>query len=76
MKELVQYIAAALVDYPEKVHVNEIAGERTSVIELRVAKEDIGKVIGKQGHTANAIRTIVSAAGAKLKRRVVLEIVE
>jgi len=76
VKELVQYIAAALVDYPEKVHVNEIAGERTSVIELRVAKEDIGKVIGKQGHTANAIRTIVSAAGAKLKRRVVLEIVE
>lgn len=76
MKDLIAYIARALVDDPEKVQVVEIAGEMTSVIELRVAKDDVGKVIGKQGHTANAIRTIVNAAAAKLKKRVVLEIVD
>jgi predicted RNA-binding protein YlqC (UPF0109 family) len=65
-----------LVDYPEKVDVHEVEGETTSVIELRVAKEDVGKVIGRQGHTANAIRTILNAAAAKLRRRVVLEIVD
>jgi hypothetical protein len=69
-------MACALVDHPEKVQVVEIAGETTSVIELRVAKDDVGKVIGKQGHTANAIRTIVNAAASKLKKRVVLEIVD
>ena len=76
VKDLIAYMARALVDHPEKVQVVEIAGETTSVIELRVAKDDVGKVIGKQGHTANAIRTIVNAAAAKLKKRVVLEIVD
>jgi len=62
MKELIKYIAQALVDKPEAVEVSEIVGEQTSVIELRVAKEDLGKVIGKQGRTAKAMRTILSAA--------------
>jgi len=65
MKELIKYIAQSLVDYPDKVDVTEIIGEQTSVIELRVAKEDLGKVIGKQGRTAKAIRMILSAASAK-----------
>ena len=65
MKELIKYIAQALVDIPDKVEVTEIIGEQTSVIELRVAKEDLGKVIGKQGRTAKAIRMILSAASAK-----------
>lgn len=76
MKDLIKYIAQALVDYPEQVEVSEVQGEQTSVIELRVAKEDIGKVIGKQGRTARSIRTILSAASAKLKKRSVLEILE
>jgi hypothetical protein len=76
MKELIQYIAQALVDYPDQVEVNEVEGERTSVIELRVAQSDLGKVIGKQGKTARAMRTILSAASAKLKKRSVLEIIE
>ena len=76
MKELIKYISQALVDYPDKVEVTEIIGEQTSVIELRVAKEDLGKVIGKQGRTAKAIRTILSAASAKLNKRSVLEIIE
>ena len=76
MKDLIAYIAKALVDKPEEVVVTEIEGVQTFVIELRVAKEDIGKVIGKQGHTARAIRTILSAASAKLKKRSVLEILE
>ncbi len=76
MKELIEYIAKALVDHPEQVKVAEIAGERTSVIELSVAKEDLGKVIGKQGKTARAIRTILTAASTKLKKRSVLEILE
>ncbi|MEA1935801.1 MAG: KH domain-containing protein [Thermodesulfobacteriota bacterium] len=76
MKDLVKYIAQALVDNPEVVEVSEIEGERTSVIELRVAKEDLGKVIGKQGKTAKAMRTILSAASAKLRKRTVLEIIE
>ncbi len=76
MKDLIAYIAKALVDKPEEVVVTEIKGEQTFVIELRVAKEDIGKVIGKQGHTARAIRTILGAASAKLKKRSVLEILE
>lgn len=76
MKELIEYIAKALVDHPERVKVTEIEGERTSVIELSVAKEDLGKVIGKQGKTARAIRTILTAASTKLKKRSVLEIIE
>jgi predicted RNA-binding protein YlqC (UPF0109 family) len=76
MKDLINYIAQALVDHPEQVSVNEIEGDQTSVLELTVAKEDIGKVIGKQGRTARAMRTILSAASAKLKKRTVLEIVE
>ncbi|HID28415.1 MAG TPA: KH domain-containing protein [Desulfobacterales bacterium] len=76
MKDLIKYIAQALVDYPEQVEVSEVQGEQTSVIELKVAKEDLGKVIGKQGRTARSIRTILSAASAKIKKRSVLEIIE
>ena len=76
MKELITYIAKALVDKPEEVLVTEIEGEQTSVIELKVAKEDLGKVIGKQGRTARAIRTILGAASTKLRKRAVLEIIE
>ena len=76
MKDLIAYIAKALVDKPEEVVVTEIAGEQTYVIELKVAREDIGKVIGKQGRTAQAIRTILSAASTKINRRSVLEILE
>jgi len=76
LKELIEYIAQALVDNPEQVRASEIEGEQTSVIELRVAKEDLGKVIGKQGRTARAMRTILSAASTKLRKRAVLEIIE
>ena len=76
MKELISYIAKALVDNPEDVEVTEIEGEQTSVIELKVAKEDLGKVIGKQGRTARAMRTILSAASTKINKRSVLEIIE
>lgn len=76
MKDLVKYIAEALVDYPEQVTVNEVIGNQTSVLELKVAKEDLGKIIGKQGRTARAIRTLLSAASAKIKKRTVLEIIE
>ncbi len=76
MKELVEYIAKALVDNPDQVQVTEIEGEQTSVIELKVAKEDLGKVIGKQGRTARAIRTLLSAASTKIGKRAVLEIIE
>ena len=76
MRELVKYIAQSLVDYPDQVSVTEVEGNQTSVLELKVAKEDLGKVIGKQGRTARAIRTILSAASAKIKKRTVLEIVE
>ena len=76
MKELIKYIAQALVDHPEEVSVAEVEGNQTSVLELKVAKEDLGKVIGKQGRTARAMRTIVSAASAKVKKRTVLEIIE
>ncbi len=76
MKELIGYIAQALVDHPEQVNVSEIEGDQKDVLELKVAKEDIGKVIGKQGRTARAMRTILSAASAKTKKRTVLEIVE
>jgi len=76
MKDLISYIAQALVDHPEEVSVNEVEGNQTSVLELKVAKEDIGKVIGKQGRTARAMRTILGAASAKLRKRTVLEIIE
>jgi predicted RNA-binding protein YlqC (UPF0109 family) len=76
MKDLIEYIAKALVDHPDQVKVSEVEGERTSVIELTVAKEDLGKVIGKQGKTARAIRTILSAASTKIRKRSVLEIIE
>ncbi len=76
LKELVEFMARALVDNPEKVSVSEIEGEQTSVIELRVAKEDLGKVIGKQGRTARAMRTLLSAASTKIRKRAVLEIIE
>jgi hypothetical protein len=76
MKDLIGYIAKALVDNPEQVVVSEVEGNQTSVLELQVAKEDLGKVIGKQGRTARAMRTILSAASAKIKKRTVLEIIE
>lgn len=76
LKELIEFMARALVDNPEKVKVSEIEGEQTSVIELRVAKEDLGKVIGKQGRTARAMRTLLSAASTKIRKRAVLEIIE
>ena len=76
MKELVEYIAKALVDNPDQVNVSEVKGDQTSVLELKVAKEDLGKVIGKQGRSARAMRTILSAASNKLKKRTVLEIIE
>jgi hypothetical protein len=76
MKDLIKYIAQALVDNPEQVKVEEVEGRQTSVLELKVAKEDMGKVIGKKGRTAQAIRTILSAASAKVKKRTVLEILE
>ncbi len=76
MKGLIEIIAKALVDHPDEVEVSEVEGEKTSVIELKVAKEDLGKVIGKQGRTARAMRTILSAASTKLRKRSVLEIIE
>ena len=76
MRELVEYIARALVDEPGEVKVAEVEGERVTVIELRVAQMDLGKVIGKQGLTARAIRTILNENATKLKKRAVLEIVE
>lgn len=76
MKDLIAYIAKALVDNPEAVEVSEVEGEHTSVIELKVAKSDLGKVIGKQGRTARAMRTILSAASTKIHKRAVLEIIE
>ena len=76
MKNLIEIIAKALVDHPEQVKVTVTEGEKTSVIELSVAKEDLGKVIGKQGRTARALRTILTAASTKIKKRAVLEIIE
>ncbi len=76
MKELLEAMAKALVDSPDQVAVTLIEGEQTTVLELRVAREDLGKVIGKQGRTARAIRTILGAAGMKLRKRFVLEILE
>ncbi len=76
LKELVGFMATSLVDNPEEVEVTEVAGEKTTVIELKVAQEDLGKIIGKQGRTAKAIRSILGAAAAKIDKRAVLEILE
>lgn len=76
MQDLIKQIAQALVDYPEQVEVTVVQGNQTTVLELKVAKEDLGKVIGKQGRTARSMRTILGAASAKLKIRTVLEIIE
>jgi hypothetical protein len=76
MVDLIEHMAKALVDNPDEVKVSEIEGERTSVIELAVAKEDLGKVIGKQGRTARAMRTLLTASSTKLNKRSVLEIIE
>ena len=76
MKELVQYLARSLVNNPDAVEVKETQGEIASVLELKVAKEDLGRIIGKQGRTAKSIRTILNAAASRANRRVVLEIVE
>jgi uncharacterized protein len=76
LKTLIEYVAKSLVDMPDQVEVNEIEGEQTTVLELRVDKSDLGKVIGKQGRTAKALRTILNAASTKLRKRSVLEIIE
>ena len=75
-KDLVEYMVKSLVDNPEMVQIREIEGEKSTILELKVTKEDIGKVIGKQGRTARCIRTLLGAAGMKLKKRFVLEILE
>lgn len=76
LAKLIEMIAKALVDKPEQVEVNEVVGENTTVIELKVAKDDLGKIIGKQGRTARSIRTVLNGASTKLKKRTVLEIIE
>ncbi len=76
MKELLELIAKSLVDRPDEVEVTEIEGEQTTVLELKVAQEDLGKVIGKQGRTARSIRTILASSGMKLRKRIVFEIIE
>lgn len=76
MKELVEFIAKALVDEVGRIEISEVAGNQTNIIELKVAKEDIGKVIGRQGRTADAIRTILNCAAAKLSKRYILQIID
>lgn len=76
MKDLVEAIARALVDHPDQVQVRAVEGEQVTVLELRVAPDDLGKVIGRQGRTAKSIRTLLGAAGMKLKKRFTLEILE
>lgn len=76
LKTLVEHMAKALVDHPDDVAVTEVDGEQTTVFELKVNKDDLGKIIGKEGKTARSLRTIISAASAKLKKRSVLEIIE
>jgi predicted RNA-binding protein YlqC (UPF0109 family) len=76
MKELLETIAKALVDYPNEVDVNEVEGERSLILELKVSKDDMGKVIGKQGRIAKAIRTVMKAAAVKDNKRVVVEIIQ
>lgn len=76
LAKMIEYMARMLVDLPDQVEVNEIEGENTTVIELKVAKEDLGKIIGKQGRTARAVRTVLNGASTKLRKRTVLEIIE
>lgn len=76
MKDLVLYLAKALVNHPDEVEVKEIPGETASILELRVSKDDLGRIIGKQGRTAKSIRTLLNAAASRTNRKVVLEIVE
>ena len=76
LSRMIEYMARMLVDLPDQVEVNEIVGENTTVIELKVAREDLGKIIGKQGRTAKAVRTVLNGASTKLRKRTVLEIVE
>jgi uncharacterized protein len=76
LKELIEFMAKSLVDEPDQVDVREVVGENTTVVELKVAKGDLGKVIGKQGRTARSMRTILNAASTKMQKRSVLEIVE
>ena len=76
MREMIEMIAKALVDKPDEVAVTEVEGEQTTVIELKVAKDDLGKIIGKEGRTARSIRTILGAASTKIRKRAVLEIIE
>lgn len=76
LREMIEEIARALVDHPDEVRVSEVQGEQTTVLELRVAPDDLGKVIGKQGRTARAMRTLLAAAGTKHQMRAVLEILE
>ena len=76
MKEFITYLAKALVNNPDEVEVSEIQGETAAILELRVAKEDLGRIIGKQGRTAKSIRTLINAAASRTNRKVVLEIVE
>jgi len=74
VKEFIEYVVKALVDHPEAVEVNQLEGEKTVVLEVKVASEDLGKIIGKQGRIANALRTIIKAAGMKQNKKVSLEI--
>jgi predicted RNA-binding protein YlqC (UPF0109 family) len=76
LSKMIEYMARMLVDFPDQVEVNEVEGENTTVIELKVAKEDLGKIIGKQGRTARAVRTVLNGASTKLRKRTVLEILE
>jgi len=76
MKELIEFLAKALVDHPEAVEVREVEGEKTTIIELKVADDDLGKVIGRQGRTARALRTVLAAAATRIRKRAVLEIIE
>ena len=76
MKELIKYIVQAMVDHPEQIEISEVEGDRISIIELKVAQADMGKIIGKQGRNARAIRTILGAASAKVKKRMILGIIE
>jgi predicted RNA-binding protein YlqC (UPF0109 family) len=76
MRELIEYVAKSLVDNVNKVEINEVSGAQTNVIELKVAKEDVGKIIGKSGRTADAIRTILNCGAAKLNKRYILHIID
>lgn len=76
LKDLIEYVAKSLVDHPEQVAVHQVEGEKTTILELSVAEDDLGKVIGRHGRTAKALRTLLNAAATKMHKRVVLEILE